>query len=286
MKKQQGYFPKWTVTHSVGSNCAICLRLWKPCAAAVLRRRQSGITLTREGRVFRQFAEQGLASVSHGIANIEALNEGLETPIRIGALPSVAADFLPDVILKFSGLSPAPPVAVEDGRISALIDRLRTGDLDLILGRMARPETMQGLSFTPLYSEEVVFAAATDHPLAQEPNPGRLGSSLILYPPPGAAIRPPVDRFMISEGIGKWPETLETVSGSFGRSMTLGAAKAIWIISHGVVARDIDAGRMVRLPIDTSAMTGPVGVMARSEEDPTPAMRLFRQALQDIANGE
>jgi LysR family pca operon transcriptional activator len=61
--------------------------------------------------------------------------------------------------------------------------------------------------------------------------------------------------------------------------MVLGSARAIWIISQGVVAGDIAAGRMVPLPIDTSAMAGPVGIMARSEEEPTPSVRLFRQAL-------
>ncbi len=98
---------------------------------------------------------------------------------------------------------------------------------------MGRPETMAGLSFTQLFSEQVVFAVAIDHPLAH----------------------------------------------ATGRTMTLGPAAAIWIISKGVVAQDIEAGRMVTLPIDTSTMAGPVGILARSEEDPTPTIRLFLQSI-------
>ncbi len=252
----------------------------------LLKRDRGGIDLTREGAVFLQFAEQGLASVNHGLASLDALTSGQQTPIRIGALPSVAADFLPEVMLRFSELSPTTPISVEDGRIGALVDRLRSGALDLVLGRMGRPETMTGLSFTQLYAEQVVFVAAADHPLAAERNLQRLETSLILYPPEGAAIRPLVDRFTISQGIADWPNKLETVSGAFGRAMTLGPSKAIWIISQGVVAGDIASGRLVRLPIDTSSMAGPVGVMARSEEDPTPAMRLFRQALLTTAQAK
>ncbi|ASJ73199.1 pca operon transcription factor PcaQ [Granulosicoccus antarcticus] len=250
---------------------------------ALMHRDRGGIELTREGAVFQHFAEQSLAALSHGLASLDALSAGTSSPLRIGALPSVAADLLPDVVLRFSELSPATPVTVEDGRIGALVDRLRSGDLDLVIGRMGRPETMTGLSFTQLYSEQVVFAVAADHPLAHamahECNLDALGSHRILYPPKGAAIRPLVDRFFITNGIGDWPNRLETVSSSFGRAMTLGPAAAIWIISKGVVARDIQAGRMVTLPIDTKTMAGPVGILARSEEDPTPTIRLFRQAL-------
>ncbi|GGA26674.1 pca operon transcription factor PcaQ [Amylibacter cionae] len=245
----------------------------------LLHRDRGGIRLTREGAVFRQFAEQGLAALSHGLASLDALSAGRATPLRIGTLPSVAADLLPDVILQFAELSPATPVTVEDGGIRTLLERLRSGALDLVLGRMGQPETMTGLSFTQLYAEQVVFAAAADHPLAQETRLEALSDSLILYPPNDAAIRPLVDRFLISQGITDWPNRLETVSSSFGRSMTLGPAKAIWVISQGVVTRDIAAGQMIQLPIDTQAMAGPVGIMARSEEDPTPAIRLFRQAL-------
>jgi LysR family pca operon transcriptional activator len=245
----------------------------------LLRRDRGGIALTREGAVFRQFAEAALAALSHGLASLDALGAGHATPLRIGALPSVAADLLPDVVLRFGDLSPATPVTIEDGRIGALVERLRAGDLDLVVGRMGHPETMGGLSFTQLYAEQVVFVVAAGHPLATVSSPAALGQARILYPPQGAAIRPLVDRFAIAQGTGDWPRRIETVSGAFGRAMTPGPAQAVWIISRGVVARDLEAGRMVCLPIDTSTMSGPVGVMARSEEDPTPVVRLFRQAL-------
>ncbi|MXQ07332.1 pca operon transcription factor PcaQ [Alphaproteobacteria bacterium GH1-50] len=247
--------------------------------APLLLRDRGGIALTREGSVFRQFAEQSLASLGHGLSSIEALNLGISAPLRLGALPSVAAVFLPDAVQRFAELSPSTPVTVDDGGIGTLIDRLRAGELDIVVGRMGRPERMTGLSFTQLYSEQVVFVVAADHPCARATDLAELAGQKLLYPPEDAAIRPLVDRFMLSEGITGWPDRLETVSGAFGRAMTLGPARAVWLISQGVVAGDIAAGRMVAVPIDTTAMAGPVGIMARSEEEPTPPVRLFRQAL-------
>ncbi|KEJ88145.1 pca operon transcription factor PcaQ [Sulfitobacter donghicola] len=249
----------------------------------LMTRDRGGITLTREGAVFRQFAEQSLAALSHGLASLDALSSGASTPIRVGALPSVAADLLPDAVNIFSNLVPSTPIAIQDGGIADMIDRLRSGDLDLVVGRMGHPENMAGLSFTQLYTEQVIIAAAADHPLAHSATLKSLADYKVLYPPKSAAIRPLVDRYLIENGLGNFPNSLETVSGAFGRSMTLGAAQAVWFISKGVVARDIDAGRMIALPFDTSSMAGPIGIMARAEEDPTPTMRLFRQALLDAA---
>lgn len=247
----------------------------------LLTRDRGGVTLTREGAVFRQFAEQGLAAVSHGLAGIDALGAGHAAPLRIGTLPSVSADLLPDVILRFESLSPATPVTVVEGPIADLINGVRAGNFDLVIGRMGQPDRMTGISFTQLYSEKVVFAVAKGHPRSGTADIATLTDQRILYPPPDAAIRPLVDRFMIERGIAGFPRQIETVSGAFGRAMTLGAAQAVWVISQGVVARDIAAGRMHTLPIDTDSMSGPVGIMARAEEDPTPALRLFRQALRE-----
>jgi LysR family pca operon transcriptional activator len=252
--------------------------------APLLNRDRGGVELTREGAVFMQFAEQSLAALSHGLASLEALDAGEGAPLRIGTLPSVAADLLPEAILAFSELSPSTSVTVEDGPIGALLERLRGGHLDLVIGRMGRPEIMRDFSFTQLYAEQVVFAAAMDHPLITCSDLNDLEGTLILFPPKGAAIRPLIERYLIARGVGKWQNRIETVSGAFGRSMTLGPARAIWIISQGVVARDIAAGRMALLPIDTSDMAGPVGIMARSEEEPTPVIKLFRQALLSCLN--
>ncbi len=113
--------------------------------------------MTREGTVFRQFAEQGLVALSHGVNSLDAISKGRRTPLRIGCLPSVAANFLPDAIAKFAKLSPATPLIIENGGVEDMLERLRANALDLVLGRMARPDVMTGLSFTPLYNEQVVF---------------------------------------------------------------------------------------------------------------------------------
>ena len=79
---------------------------------------------------------------------------------------------------------------------------------------------MTGLTFEHLYSEKVRFLVRAGHPLlAERPfDLGRIRDYTVLVPPPGAVIQPFVERLLIANGIGRLPDTIETVSPASGAS--------------------------------------------------------------------
>lgn len=163
--------------------------------------------------------------------------------------------------------------------------QLRLGDLDFVIGRMAEQEIMQGFSFEHLYSEKVVFVARQNHPLLSL-HPFGLPAILhypVLMPPPDAVIRPEVDRFFITHGIGTPHDQVESVSTAFGRSFTR-SSDAIWIISEGVVAEDVAAGQLALLPLDTSQTLGPVGLTKRAVTTLSLPVELLIQAIRDVVH--
>jgi LysR family pca operon transcriptional activator len=111
-----------------------------------------------------------------------------------------------------------------------------------------------------------------------DPDLRRLGDWPVLFPPEGSAIRPLLDRYLIANGVGEVPDKIETVSGALGRIYTR-ETDAIWIISAGVVARELADGQLVRLPFDTSITKGPVGLMTRPNERTIPGEAALRIAL-------
>lgn len=253
-------------------------------AVSLMDRGRAGVRLTSQGEVFLQFAEQSMSALQTGLNSIASLGEGGGAVLTVGALPSVAAQVLPDAVQRFRRASPGTVVQILDGPHNYLTDRLRAGALDLVVGRLGRPETMNSLSFTQLYSEDVVVVVAPDHPLAGATQLDQLTGFPILYPPSGSAIRPLVARLMIAAGMSLFANRIECASGDFGRAMTLGVAHGIWFISRGVVAADLETGGLVALDIDMSATAGPIGIMARSEEVPTPIAHLFRQSVIEAVN--
>lgn len=247
----------------------------------LLVRSRAGVSPTREGELFLHFAEMSVASLQQGINGIEQMSAGGKVRLAVGALPSVAARLMPFVVERLRELSQDITLMMADGPHDYLINRLRQGDLDLVIGRLGAPDSMHGVSFTQLYNEHVVFVVRPGHPLIEQPDLSNLSNWPILFPPQNAAIRPLVERFLIANGVGDLTNPIETVSGAFGRAYTK-SFDAVWIISSGVVHSDIVEGRLVELPFVMEMTKGPVGLMVRRDNETSPAERLFRHAVFQI----
>ncbi|MFY9467668.1 MAG: pca operon transcription factor PcaQ [Lentibacter algarum] len=251
--------------------------------ASLMSRGRGGVELSAEGAVFLKSAEASLSALRQGFDGVTRLKAGGAGALSVGAMPSVAARVLPLASLKFREKEPETVLKVEDGPHSFLMERLRAGALDLVVGRMGPPATMTGISFTQLYSEQVAFVVRTGHPLCGERRLAALRDQLVIYPTERAAIRPLVDRLFIAEGVAELPHRIESVSGDYGRGLTR-ASEAVWIISQSVVAGDIASGLLEQLPIETGITAGPVGVMTRAEEDVSPSAQLFRAGLSEAVS--
>lgn len=246
--------------------------------SCLLTRGRGGVDLTPQGEVLFDFAQAGLGALERGLDGASDQLRQSVPRLRVGALPSVAARLLPELVTVLEDLAPDLLLTIADGSHEHLTDQLRAGSLDLVLGRLGAPDTMRGLSFAQLYLEDVVFVTRPGHPILEYPSLQRLTEEFtVIFPPPWAAIRPYVERWLIAEGIPIPLRRIETVSGAFGRVHTA-QSDAVWVISSGVVGNEIADGRLVRLPFDAQGTEGPVGLMRRTSDRETPEMRLFARA--------
>ena len=258
--------------------------------ARLLSRSRRGVSMTPQGEFFHGHALNALGALSQGLAGISGQVEAAGVALQVGALPSVLARLMPDVVAELQHSAPHLRLSIADGGHGHLTTLLRAGDLDVVIGRLGAPKTMQGLSFTQLYQEDVAVVVRPGHPILTDSGSGgpdllRIAQFPVLYPPRTAAIFPLVERLLMSRGIAPPPWRIETVSGAFGRVHTR-QSDAVWFISAGVVAREIADGRLVRLPLDTELTKGPVGLMTRASLPETSAQLLFRQAvMRVIENG-
>jgi LysR family pca operon transcriptional activator len=246
-----------------------------------------GIRITRYGEVFLRHAGASVAAVQRGIDSVaRARGDGGGPPVRLGTLPTVSARIMPGAIRLFIGEHTGSPIKIVTGENLVLLGQLRGGDLDLVVGRLAAPEQMGGLSFEHLYTEEVVFVVRTGHPLlaARRFEFARIREFPVLMPTHGSIIRPFAERFLIAHGIAEIPVEIETVSDSFGRAF-LPQSDAIWIISEGVVAADRAAGYLDLLPIDTSETRGSVGLTTRAEAPEFPALDILKRTIVETVAG-
>jgi LysR family pca operon transcriptional activator len=257
------------------------------CGQPLIEKDGRGIRITHYGEVFLRHAGTSLAAARNGINALSQLNYSDGPMVRIGALPTVAASLIPQAVKAFLDTGLRNRLHIVTGENHVLLDQLRNGELDLVMGRLPAPENMQGLVFEPHYRERVVFAVDKNHPLAGNPqiSVSELDAYPVLMPSVASIIRPFVDRLFIEHGIPEPEQAIETVSDSFGRAFTQ-EYNAIWIISRGVIAREIECGQFVELPIDTRATVGSVGLNMRAGETLDTAAQCFAEILMGLSEKE
>ncbi|WP_306887635.1 pca operon transcription factor PcaQ [Amorphus orientalis] len=245
----------------------------------LMERGRGGVVLTPVGEMFVRYAGASVAALRQGLDGVARSRMEEEIVLTVGVLPSVAGRVVPAAVDRFRRAQPGVTLKVVSGPNLHLLDQLRLGALDLVLGRLGAPDTMMGLSFTHLYSETVSFVVRPGHPLASAPDLSGITAYPVLVPDQEAAIRGIVERYLLASGIGHIPDRIETVSNDFGRAYTR-RSDAVWIISSGVVALDVQEGALVELPFEVSDTSGPVGVTTRADAEVSPAARSFIDAME------
>lgn len=257
------------------SEAAHALGVTQPAASKTLReleetldrrlfdRTGRRLRLNAAGQVFQRHVGSALAELDRAERAIRGTLE-IGTKLAIGVLPTAAGYLMPQAAMAFQAKRPACGLRISTGPNWLLLSQLREGSLDLVVGRLGEPNLMAGLSFEQLYSEDVVAVVRKAHPATGPVDASILQSFTLILPPKGAAIGPLVRRYLVSVGANNAVATYETVALPFARQV-LSQSNAIWFISRGVVARELETGILRELALQAPMMAGPVGISLRQD---------------------
>ncbi len=246
-------------------------------------RTSDGLVLTKAGAKLYHFADMGVAHLSTGFA--EASGEGQAEVVTLGALPNITRRVLPEVVMAFKQIHPEVVVRLLTGTNMDLLRRLRTGDLDFVIGRLADPETMTGLSFEHMLYEIMAFAARPGHPLARKESVTlpEINQYLVIIPQSETVIRSELDKFMIAQGLPRFADTIETTSFEFAKPLLL-STDAIVALPLGAMEPELGNGVLCKLAAPTEALRGPVGIsFLPGRQLSPPAMFLLNMLRERVA---
>ena len=244
-----------------------------------LFRREGGrLVLTEAGALFRRHSRAALAELEAGAA---ILRPGGGGRLRAGVLPTVAARLFPQVAIRFHGVMPDVVLAVETGPHFHLMRQLREGGIDVMVGRLPGASEMEGLTFDHLYEEEVALIARAEHPLRGRPAAEALAQAPLILPPATAIIRRSVDDYLAALGLGPVRPAWETASLAVGRGIVM-RSDALWFISRGVVAEELERGGLIALPVAARFLSGAVGI-CRRHGHAAPGLEVLAQIAREAA---
>lgn len=203
--------------------------------------------------------------------------------LRIGALPSVAPSLLPQALARLRAQRQGLQVVVKTAANAVLLDDLRAGELDVVVGRMSDPSLTSGLSFELLHTEPLVFVARPGHPLARRGASARaaLAYPLVIYAE-GTIPRHHTESFLASLGLALPADALQTLDVAVAGALAAGS-DSIWITPLGAARNDLALGRLVRLRIATPGTDEPVGLLLRTDAAASPARSALVALLRDEA---
>ena len=129
----------------------------------IFERGGNEVTLSPVGKLIVQQAQQTLESAD-GIKQIALRGKDqLSGPLRIGAIHTIGPYLYPELIPLLHKAAPGMPLVVEENMTAVLTEKLKRGELDVII--IALPFKEPGIVTQPLYEEPFVALLPAAHPL-------------------------------------------------------------------------------------------------------------------------
>ena len=127
----------------------------------VFERKARSILLTDAGTLLQARAQQVLSILEDTKAEIT--DDGQSGRIRVGAIPTIAPYFLPELLQGFSKQFPKATLIVQENTTDALLKSCAQGEVDLAI--VALPISTKYLDVEELFEEELLLVLPTNHPL-------------------------------------------------------------------------------------------------------------------------
>ncbi|MDT7533133.1 LysR family transcriptional regulator [Sphingobium sp. SA2] len=131
----------------------------------LFERRARSIALTGAGRTVARGIRLAAGEINAGIAEIRPDRGSIGGQITVGAMPLSRAYVLPRAIAAFTRIAPYTRIDVVEGAYKELVEPLRDGIIDLIIGALRTPHAPPDLIHAPLFSDRLAIVAHAGHPL-------------------------------------------------------------------------------------------------------------------------
>ncbi len=131
----------------------------------LVERRGRGVMLTEAGRRAARGFRLACAELRAGLSELEVLKGREVGRIAIGAMPLSRARLLPAAVAAYHRDYPHVDLTIVEGAHAELIEPLRDGEVDLLIGALRDPAPGNDISQQPLFQDHPVIIGRKAHPL-------------------------------------------------------------------------------------------------------------------------
>jgi len=244
-------------------------------------RSSRGVTPTDFGKVMIKHAKLILTQLRHAGEELQSLEEGLSGRVHVGTLLAASTSLLPRALARLREQRPGIAVTVAEGTIDRLMPALRTGDIDVVLGRLPEYREREGLTQEILYLDTVSIMVRENHPLARKDRLtlADLVDQPWVMPPTQTSLRRQIDHAFRHEGLEPPRDVIESVSILTNHAL-LKSTDMLAAMPHQV---GIGQAGLVALPVALEGANSRIGATTHANVEMSAAVRYFMGVIHEIA---
>lgn len=248
-------------------------------------RRGRGIALSAAGSRLARGFHLAMRELAAGVSELETLQGCYGGHIAIGAMPLCRARLLPRAVAALHKSYPAVQIRIAEGSHAELIEPLRDGEIDVLIGAIRDPAPGRDVTQEVLFRDSLVIIGRVGHPLCNsvDPTVSDLARWQWIMPQTGTPLRRQWEALFKSAGIPTPPIAIECGSVLALRGMLL-EDDFLTLLSPDQVALELRTGilRQIGGPLDRTIRS--IGMTTRSGWRPTEMQSRFIALLRQLGD--
>lgn len=245
-------------------------------------RRGRGVAITDAGRTVVRAFRLARTELQTGLFEIAALEGPAVGRIAVGAMPLARAKLIPRAVARFRRHHPNVRIDIVDGPHGELMEQLRDGDLDFLIGALRFPEPGKDVAQRPLFDDYLIVAGRAGHPLSgyrhELPPMAELANYPWVIARSGTPMRRLWEKLFRDAGVEP-PASPVTCSSVLTIRGLLLEGDYLTLLSPDQVARDVQSGLVTTIGGPIPGTSRPIGITTRAGWQPT---RLQDDFLKEI----
>src|ERR1700733_629876 len=267
--------------------------LAQPAASRLLRELASNLRVvlfervgrtlqpTAAGRALIRRAVGLLAELDRTQDEVEAIHGGLIGTVRLGAGVSSCYVVVPTALKLLMEQSSEIAVSIREGAMDELLGRLRTGQIDLVVGRFGREQDLSDIQTEDLYRPNVVAVCGVKHPLASRRSLDwdQLYEQPWIFPEAGTAMRSAIES-QFRKNRRRPTKALVESSSIQANVALLNSSRLVWVLSSDVATYFARLGALHVLKVEQLPAPGAFVLARLSDRRLSPAAAKLADCLR------
>jgi LysR family transcriptional regulator, regulator for genes of the gallate degradation pathway len=244
-----------------------------------------GASPTPEALVLARYTQLAFREIELGLEELRGLRGLQDGSIRIGALPLLRTRILPIAVTRLVEQYPDAQVTIMDAPYGELLNHLRHGRIDLILGALRDPSPGSDLQQEEFFREPLAIVVRAGHPLLKSRalDAARLARLEWIAPPAPTPARAQFAEFLRRRGLPLPKRIIECSSFITTRDLLV-RGNRVALLSASQIDHEALAGELAIAMAELPGTERPIGVCTRADWSPTRMQSHFLTLIRGIAH--